>query len=375
MSSLSAIPLSTRLKSIDVFRGATIVAMILVNGQFSTEESYRQLAHASWNGWTFADAIYPAFLFIVGISIVLSTGSRLHHRQDHTRLLIHAIRRALLIFGCGVLIDYLRFPAHEFPFIGFQAHLQLTGALQKIAVCYLVTFLVFLWTGLRGVIVGIVSLNLVYLCLLYFYPVPGCGPGSLIVSCNFPGYVDDVLLDGLRWNGAAFDPDGLGSILSATTSVMFGVIAAQLLLRKDLSRQQRLLRLSGGGLVLIAAGELLSIWVPINKQLWTTSFAALTAGLATICLAGFVWLVDDRPFRRWFRPLEILGLNAIAAYLVSRLVANVPRVHVLGKSLYTDVLGHIANPPNASLLFAMIVLVSVYVVIWLMDAWGWHLKL
>ena len=375
MSSLSATPVSTRLKSIDVFRGAIIVAMILVNGQFSAEESYRQLAHASWNGWTFADAIYPAFLFIVGISIVLSTGSRLLDRHDHARLLIHAMRRALLIFGCGVLIDYLRFPAHEFPFIGFQAHLQLTGALQKIAVCYLVTFLVFLWTGLRGVIVGIVSLNLVYLGLLYFYPVPGCGPGSLVVSCNFPGYVDNVLLDGLRWNSAAFDPDGLGSILSAITSVMFGVIAAQLLLRKDLSRQQRLFRLSGGALFLVAAGELLSIWVPINKQLWTTSFAVLTAGLATICLAGFVWLVDDRPFRRWFRPLDILGLNAIAAYLISRLVANVPRVHVLGRSLYTDVLGHLANSPNASLLFAMIVLVSVYVVISLMDARGWHLKL
>ena len=79
--------------------------------------------------------------------------------------------------------------------------------------------------------------------------------------------------------------------------------------------------------------------------------------------------------RRWFRPLEIFGLNAIAAYLISRLVANVPRVHVMGKSLYTDVLARVASPPNASLLFAMVVLAAVYLAVWLMDRRGWHLKL
>jgi predicted acyltransferase len=102
-SSLS--PSSPRLKSIDVFRGATIVAMILVNGQFSHEESY---CHAEWNGWTFADTIYPCFLFIVGVSLTLSTASRAARGEDRTRLLGHALRRSLLIFGCGVVIDYLR---------------------------------------------------------------------------------------------------------------------------------------------------------------------------------------------------------------------------------------------------------------------------
>src|SRR5215813_10814909 len=117
----------------------------------------------------------------------------------------------------------------------------------------------------------------------------------------------------------------------------------------------------------MAAGQLLSIWVPINKQLWTTSFAVFMAGLAAMGLAGSVWLVDGRPLPRWFRPLEILGSNAMAAYLISRLAANVPRVHVMGKSLYTDVLARVASPPNASLLFAMVVLVAVYLAVWLMD--------
>src|SRR5215475_16223513 len=112
-ASSTLLPASPRLKSIDVFRGATIVAMILVNAQFSHEESYRQLAHAAWNGWTFADTIFPCFLFIVGVSLTLSTASRLARGEDRTRLFVHALQRSLLIFGCGVLIDYLRVPARE----------------------------------------------------------------------------------------------------------------------------------------------------------------------------------------------------------------------------------------------------------------------
>src|SRR5262245_33407236 len=103
-------PSSTRLASIDVFRGATIAAMILVNGQYSPESSYRQLAHAAWNGWTFADTIFPCFLFIVGVSMTLSTGSRLARGEARGHLLAHAARRALLLFACGVVIDYLRVP-------------------------------------------------------------------------------------------------------------------------------------------------------------------------------------------------------------------------------------------------------------------------
>lgn len=222
-------------------------------------------------------------------------------------------------------------------------------------------------------VLGIIGLNLLYLGLLYFYPVPGCGAGSLAVSCNFPGYLDEIALDGFRWNSAAFDPDGAGAILPAITSVLFGVLAGQLL-RGEWRPRQRLLGLLGSGIVLIVAGELLATLVPINKQLWTTSFAIFMSGLAATALACTIWLVDGRPLRLWSRPLEIIGMNAIAAYLISRLVANLPRVHVMGKSLYTDVLARVASPPNASLLFAMVVLAAVYLAVSLMSRRGWYLK-
>jgi predicted acyltransferase len=223
------------------------------------------------------------------------------------------------------------------------------------------------------VVIATVLLNLLYLGLLYFYPVPGCGPGSLIVSCNFPGYLDGVVLDGFRWNSTAFDPDGVGAILPAISSVLFGVLAGQVV-RSESRPERRLLPLLGGAIVLIAAGELLAMWIPINKQLWTPSFALVTAGLAATGLACCMGLVDRYPPRSWSRPFEILGRNAIAAYLISRLLANVPRVHVAGKSLYDDILTHLANPANASLVFAMLVAAAVFFAVLLMDRKGWHLK-
>jgi len=328
-------PSAMRLKSIDVFRGATIAAMILVNAQFSHEWSYLQLRHAGVSGWTFADTIFPCFLFIVGVSLTLSTASRVARGEDRALLLGHAVRRSLLIFGCGLVIDSLRVPVPQFPFVGLEDHLQLRGTLQTIAVCYLAAFLIYLWTGLRGVILGIIGLNLLYLGL--FYPIHR------------------------------------GGTLPSITSVLFGVLAGQFL-RDERRPRQWLLWLLGGGIILIAAGELIAIWVPIYKPLWTTSFAIFMSGLATIALAFTIWLVDVRGLQLWFRPLEILGLNAIAAYLISRLVADVPRVQVMGKSLYTDVLARMTSPPNASLLFAMLVLAAVYLLVWFMSRRGWYVK-
>jgi len=367
---------TSRLKSIDVFRGATIAAMILVNGQYSHEASYRPFAHAAWHGWTFADTIFPCFLFIVGVSLTLSTAGRIARGDAPARLVAHAARRALMLFACGVVIDYLRVPSAGFPFIGVQDHLQLSGVLQKISVCYLLAFLIYIGLGLRGVIAASVGLNVLYLGLLFLFPVPGCGAGSLAAACNFPGYLDQIVLDGFRWNSTAFDPDGLGTVLPATTSVLLGALAGQFLRSSGRRREAQAFWLAAGGVALIAAGALFAAWVPINKQLWTPPYAVMMAGFAATGLAAALRLADgDGGPRQWLRPLEILGQNAIAAYLISRVVANMPRVHLRGWSLHDDLLAEIASPATASLLFAALVLAIVFVAIWLMDRRRWHLKL
>jgi predicted acyltransferase len=363
---------SARLKSLDVFRGAAIASMILVNSPGAREDSYTQLLHAPWNGWTFADTIFPCFLFMVGVSLTLSTASRLEHGRNRASLIGHALRRSVLLFACGVFIDLLVFPDRRFPYFAFRDHLQLSGVLQKIAVCYLAAFLIYLWAGWRGALLGIVGLNLIYLGLLFLYPVPGCGAGILTPECSFPAYLNEVVLKGHTW-GDTYDPDGVGAVLPAISSVLFGVLAG-VLLRIEPRPPQRLRWLLGAGLGLVGAGVLLAMWIPFNKPLWTTSYAVLMAGLAAICLAASYWLVDVRQWGRWLEPLQIFGMNAVAAYLVSRPADHALRVHVAGRSLYTDICQRVASPANASLLFALVVVMIVYAVVWLMYRRRWFLK-
>jgi predicted acyltransferase len=355
-------------------RGLTITAMILVNAQYSHDDSYHELLHADWNGLTFADTIFPAFLFLVGVSLTFSVAARLARGEGRRRIAVHVLRRSLLLFAIGLAIDYLRIPVHDFPYVGLQPHLQLTGVLQKIAACDLLASLVYLGAGLRGVVIAAVLFNVVHALLLYGYPVPGCGPGVLTVDCNFPGYLDELLLHGHRWNSTAFDPDGLGAILPATSSVLFGILAGHAI-RGDASPRRRLARLLGGGIALIAAGALLAAWIPLNKQLWTSSFAVLTAGFAATGLAACIALVDWPPPARWYQALATFGRNAIAAYLASRVLANVMRVHAYGESLHDNVLAAICSPANASLLFAVLVVAAVYGTVLLLDRMGWRLKL
>ncbi len=367
-----AIP-SQRLRSIDVFRGATIAAMVLVNAQFSPVDAFPQFVHADWNGWTFADSIFPCFLFMVGLSMTLSTADRVARGEDRGQVLAHAARRAMLLFGCGVFIDALRLPMHEFPYVGFQHHLQLTGVLQKIAVCYLAAFLTLLWGEWRSVMAGIVGLNLVYLGLIYLYPVPGCGPGVLTPQCNFPGYVDRTLIGSFLSIDPRQDADGLGAIFPAISTVLFGTLAGRVI-RQVPQTDRRARMLLSGGIALLLLGLILdALVVPINKVIWTTSYAVFFAGFAAVCLATWAWLVDVRQLGSWFRPIEILGRNAVAAYLISRPITNFAKVHVHGKALH-DVLATSFDPARASMACALVVLVLVYAVIWSMHRIGWYLK-
>jgi predicted acyltransferase len=355
---------SGRLRSLDIFRGATIAAMIVVNNPGSREETYPPLLHAVWDGWTFADTVFPFFLWTVGIALTLSTARRVQFGADRAYLLRHAVLRTVLLFCLGVLVDNILFPVRAFPFVAFTDRLQLTGVLEKIAVCYLAAFLISMWTGWRGVILWIVGLNLIYLGLIFYYPVPGCGAGVLTRECNFVRYLDGNVLQGHLWRDPSLqDPDGLGSILPAISTVLFGVLTGHLL-RRESTPGQRTLRLLGVGLGLGAASALLATFIPVNKPLWTTSHAFLMAGLASTCFASWYWLVDVQNWGRWFMPLQIYGMNAIAAYVVSTLGEGVPQVHFFGKTLYADVWRQLVNPPYASFLYAVTYAVGVLIVVW-----------
>lgn len=368
--------LKGRLQSLDIFRGLAIASMILVNSNpGAREDAYPALRHALWNGWTFADTIFPSFLWIVGVAMTLSTASRIERGGDRASLLTHAIRRSVLLFCCGLLLDLFYLPVRQFPFFGLADRLQLTGVLQKIAVCYLVAFAIYLWMGWRGAVAGIVVFNLAYLGLMLYYPVPGCGAGLLTTECNFAGYLDRSLLEGHLGGAPGLqDPDGLGGILPAISTVLFGALVGSML-KRDLAPRDRLSRLLGIGLALIIAGAALSAWViPFNKPIWSTSYAFLMAGISTAAFAAFYWVADMQGKGRWLKPLEIFGMNAVAAYMISRIGANFPKVHYFGVSLHDVCLG-LASAANASLLYAVVYTMGVYVVIWWMYRRQWFLKL
>ena len=364
----------SRLRSLDVFRGVTIASMILVNTPGSREDTYAPLLHADWIGWTFADTIFPSFLWIVGVSLTLSSAARLERGENRTALFMHALQRSVLLFVIGVALSAFVFPVRVFPLFRFEHYLQLTGVLQKIAVCYLAATAVFLWSSWRGVLAWIVGLNVVYLALMYFYPVPGCEAGLVDGECNFAGYIDRILLDGHLWRVEGMqDPDGLGGILPAITSVLFGVLAGYML-RLDPRAAHRARWLLASGCVLVLTGLALSIWIPISKPLWTTSFAALMAGLTSAAMAFCIWVCDVRQWVRWLKPFEIFGMNAIAAYVISVVARPVARWHVFGNTLYDDLCLAIASPANASLIYAALHVLGVFVVVWWMYRRRWFLR-
>jgi predicted acyltransferase len=363
----------SRLRSLDIFRGITIASMILVNSPGAPEDTYAPLLHAQWIGWTFADTIFPFFLWIVGVALTLSLAAHLERNEGQATVFQHALQRSVLLFVCGVALEALVFPIRSFPYFAFGSYVQFTGVLQKIAICYLAAVAIFLWSSWRAVIVWIIALNLVYLGLLLLYPVPGCNAAVWTIDCNFAGYIDRLLLrDHLRQVVGSQDPDGIGSMLPAVTSVLLGVLGGYVL-RLTPDPERRIVRLGAMGCCLVVVGQLLAFWIPISKPLWTPSYALFMAGLASMCMAFWYWAVDVKQCGRWFTPLEIFGMNAIAAYIVSSAGRNVAKVHFSGTSLY-DVCLTIASPANASLIYAVTHVVAVYVVVWLLYQRGWFLR-
>lgn len=358
---------SGRLKSLDLFRGATIASMILVNNPGTWQHVYPPLRHAVWHGWTFTDTVFPFFLWIVGLAVTLSTAKRVAAGQDKTQLLAHGARRAVILFGFGLILTL--FPHFDF------AGIRIPGVLQRIAVCYLIGLAIFLWSSWRGLILWTVGLNTLYLALMIRYPVPGCGAGSWAMECNFARLIDSQLLAGHMWSATKdWDPEGIISTIPAISTVLLGMLAGYLL-RASGSPLEKVRRFVLQGCVMVIAAVALEPVVPINKALWTTSFVLLMGGLACICFAAWYWVADIRGYAKWFNPLEVYGLNAIAAYMLSGLIADIMGITKSGEWIFQNLLLPIASPLNASLLYALLNVAAVYLAVWFMYRRGWFLKL
>jgi predicted acyltransferase len=359
--------------------------MMLVNNPGTWNAIYPQLRHAEWNGWTFTDWIFPFFLWIVGVAMTFSFAKRKEQGADPTKLLLHVLRRAGTIFGLGLLLNgfpYGLILGHHFDI----ATIRIPGVLQRIGVCYLIASVIFLKTNLRGQVTWLVALLAGYWLLVKLIPVPGYGAGVLDPMGSLCWYVDSTVLKGHTWSGApvpGFDPEGIVSTIPAIATTLFGVLTGHWL-RTQRSGEEKTAWMFVAGNALLLLGAIFDMWLPINKNLWTSSYSIFMAGWALVCFAAFYWLADVKGYRRGLKPLVIYGMNAIAAFVLAGVIGRLitlikweqpdgSLITLKGYVFQTFFLP-IASPINASLLMAIGFVLLLYLCVWIMWKKGWFLK-
>ena len=352
-----------RLLSLDALRGITVAAMVLVNNPGTWRAVYPPLRHADWHGWTPTDLVFPFFLFIVGVSIPLSLGRRAGEGRERP-VLARVLRRSAVIFLLGIVLN-------GFPWFDW-ATLRIPGVLQRIALCYLAAALVYLATGWRGQAWAAAGLLLGYWALMTLVPVPGYGAGDLGKAGSLAAYIDRTLLGSAHlWQQAkVYDPEGLLSTLPAIATTLLGVLAGGWV-AAGRSPKAVAAGLAVAGLAAAVLGAGWGLWFPINKALWTSSYALFTAGIAASGLGLCVWIFEERPYARLARPLVVYGRNALLVFVGSALLGRSLRLITVGGVSVSDwcyqrVLANWADPYVASLLYALLWVSGWYLVLaWL----------
>lgn len=346
----SSLPQTQRLVSLDVFRGITIAGMVLVNNPGTWEHIYWPLEHASWHGWTPTDLVFPFFLFIVGVSIALAFANRIESGGSNRDLYVKIVKRTLIIFAIGLFLNGL-------PYFSL-AEYRIPGVLQRIAVCYFFASIIFLNTRVRTQVAITIGLLIFYWLLVKLVPAPGFAAGDLTKEGSLPSYIDRVVFGKHVWAQArVYDPEGLLSTLPSIATTLIGVLTGSWL-RTEKTRYEKAAGMFVAGAVCVAFGWAWNSFFPINKALWTSSYVLFTGGLALQFLSICYWLIDIKGYRRWAKPFEVFGLNAIALYVVADVIAvllGTLKVGAapLGSWIYEHLFASWASPMNASLAFAI----------------------
>jgi predicted acyltransferase len=341
-------PAAERMTSLDVVRGITIAGMILVNNPGSWGAIYPPLEHAPWHGLTPTDLVFPFFLFIVGVSIALALGRRAEKGGSMRDLYVKIVRRSLIIFGLGLVLG--GFPYYDL------ATMRIPGVLQRIAVCYLVTSLVFLKTTWKAQAAIAAALLVLYWAAMTLIPVPGFGAGDLSMEGNLAAHVDRVLLAGHTWK-PLYDPEGILSTIPSIATALCGVLVGHLLRSKQ-TPVEKTAALFVAATAAMVAGWIWGGWFPVNKALWTSSYVLLTAGMAAQLLAFCYWVIDIKGHRAWAKPFLIFGTNALIVYFLAELFSAISSLVPVGDTdlksyIYERLLASWASPLNASLMYAI----------------------
>ncbi len=339
-----------RIQSVDILRGFTIIAMILVNNPGDWSAVYAPLLHAEWHGLTPTDLIFPFFIFIVGISISLAYQNKRPSKTIYKKIFIRSLKLIVL----GLFLNwFIPYP----PFFQEFRTLRFPGVLQRIGIVFFITSILYLKCN-NKVLLIISSLILTgYFFLLKYITLPnGSFPSLDRVPNNWVNFIDLKIFNSHLWK-PDYDPEGLLSTITAVSSCILGVLTGKVLLLENIATKLKYLLFSGS--ILLILGYLWSFVFPINKSLWTSSFVLVTSGWATIILLIIYYLSDVK--QKLNVPLFIyVGTNAITIYFLSSFISkifylvNINKQHNIHSFLYENLYSNlIYNDKLASLVYAI----------------------
>lgn len=365
---------NTRLLSLDVFRGFTVAAMILVNNPGDWGNIYAPLKHAPWHGCTPTDLIFPFFLFIVGVSIAYALGKKKELQANHSKLILTALKRALILFGLGLFLSLFPKVFTE-PIEAFQT-VRIPGVLQRIGIVFFICAVIFIKTNKKTQLWIFSVLLIVYWLMMTLIPVPGVGYANLEPETNLGAWLDrTILTEAHLWKSSrTWDPEGILSTLPAIATGLFGVLIGTWLKRKDRDDSVKVSWMFTLGLLAVTMGLIWDLFFPINKALWTSSYVLYSGGLATVGLALCYWLIDVHKYSKGTKVFVVYGVNAITVFFLSGLI---PRILSMIKVNLADgtevgtqewiqktVFAPYFSPVNASLAWAV-----TFILFWLLILW------
>lgn len=344
-----------RILAIDIFRGMTIVLMILVNNPGTWSNVYSPFLHADWHGYTPTDLVFPFFLFIVGTSIVFSYSNKTIDANTYKKISM----RSLKLIGLGLFLGAFTI---TFPFFKEFSEIRFPGVLQRIGVVFFVTSLLFINLNWKQLIGFVVVLLVGYWLAMGFIPVNGIASTFDRAPNNLANYIDLNVLGSHMWK-QDYDPEGILSTIPAIASCILGIFTG-LILKSKQQKKATILMGIGGSLLII--GHLWDIFFPINKALWSSSFVLVTAGWANLVLALIYYLTDIKKIK-FGSIFRYAGANAITVFFLSSFIAKLfGLIHVNEKGtslhswLFDTVYVHNFMSMQMSSLFYAISVMSFY---------------
>jgi predicted acyltransferase len=362
-----------RFYSLDVFRGATVCLMILVNNPGTWKHIYGPLKHAPWHGLTPTDLVFPFFLFAVGNAMAFvmprleAGGNAVFWKK--------VLSRTILIFLIGLFLNWWPFVTWSegsYVFVEWK-NVRILGVLQRIALCYFFAAILIYYLKIRKAFYVGLLLLLIYWLLCYL--ANPADPYSL--TGWFGTDVDKHVLGAshlYKGEGMPFDPEGLMSTIPSIVEVIFGYVIGDYIRNKGKTYEMTT-NLFAAGIALLAAGYCWDLVFPINKKIWTSSFTVYTAGLATVTIATMIYLIEFRnargPLTRFF---DVFGKNALFVFSLSAFLPDVLSFIRLGNGvnpwnfLYREIFSAIPGDPRiGSLLYALCVITFMWLICWWMD--------